>query len=427
MKILSKKTFWFSLWLTMILCNITFQSKVAHFQAVEQEKKNDALLKKIDNLAKPNLANPHSTSSLSILSKIKPSDEKQKKTNMAKLQKILTDNTQDSVIESSKSADKNSSIIKQSQGVKNLSTLDDIFKKEQTPENPQANPRSLNDSETSEEKSTESALVAPSEMSGAEELYDAPHHLGILENDEEEEQDPEFHIQDLERVDELTEKIKEDIKAEVLGDLQNKMLIKALEVSYEVYEDINEVRKRYFYFKDSIEQSVQLLKDMVDYLEQFVTDSEENEVIKNALIKKGIEIDEHNHKLLVGLLIKLQEYVDKLHTEIFDTFNDYFKQLNFVHFSLELSDSEKVRKMIQTAAELSIFENNVVDDLTDKIKEVSKLCLDNPRYDHLSKAFAKEFVAPGEGVEEPVKLSRLIGVPVWKSVLTVVLGLVILG
>jgi hypothetical protein len=256
-----------------------------------------------------------------------------------------------------------------------------------------------------------------------EDLYTDEHNMKETDEEEHEEgheeehteesshvYDPDaespFHIQDLQKVNELTETIKEDIKSKILGDLQNIMMIKQLDITYEVYEEINQVRKRYFFYKDSIEQSVQLLKDMVDYLENFVTDSEEDESIQEALAKKGIEIDEHNHKLLVGLLIKLQELVNKLHEEIFDTFNDYFKELNSVHFNDEISDSEKIRKMVQTASEISIFENSIVDDLSGQIKEVAKLSLDNPRYDHLSKAFEREFHPPGEVEGGNHKLSR---------------------
>lgn len=426
-----------------LLLSIYTQTKIASYKIKEQKKQNNIILKKIDGLSKPSLANPHSTSSYKILSKVKVPDQQLQKSSVAKLKKIITDKSKASVIETSKSTDKHSSVIKQSMGVNNLSTLDDIFhknedlapKKEQKKR--QKDARKLNDSEASGGASEVSTLVAPSELSGAEEVYDEEHNLEAHgesetsdsdEEGEEQHEDSAFHIQDLERVDELTEKIKQDIKAEILGDLQNKMLIKALEVSYEVYEDINEVRKRYFFFKDSIEQSVQLLKDMVDYLEQFVTDSEEDENIQSALIRKGIEVDEHNHKLLVGLLIKLQELVDQLHTEIFETFDDYFKELNNVHFNQDMADSEKVRKMIQTASEISIFENNVVDHLTEQIKEVAKLSLDNPRYDHLSRAFAKEFVPPGEGVEESVKLSRLDkGVGLLETLLVAGLGVLMLG
>ena len=341
----------------------------------------------------------------------------------------MQENKTNSIVETSNSSDKNKSIIKQSMGVKNLGTLDDIFNKNADKnksmkiEKPHSlkvskkKARGLNDdeasenSEVSEEHSEiheESELNAPEDYNKDKEFYTDEHEMKSEESSSEEAENKEepFHIQDLAKVSELVESIKEDIKAEILGDLQNKMMIKKLEISFEVYEDINQVRKRYHFYKDSIEQSVQLLKDLVDYLEEFVTDSEEDESIKEALADKGIEIDEHNHKLLLGLLIKLQEFVNKLHSEVFDSFNNYFKELDTIHFNEKMDDSEKVRKMIQIASELSIFENNVLDELTEKIQEVARLSMDNPRYDHLSKAFEREFVPPGEGVDEGHKLSR---------------------
>lgn len=411
----------------ILLLNITWiNAKVSSKKTNRRSHpKSISLAKNIDKLAKPILSNPHSTKLFSKLSKVAPSHKILKKTSLAELQKILKDNKTDSVVKTSKSTDKNNSIIKQSMGVKNLETLDDIFKKNTTQDISNNNSlkkakkkaRGLNDDEESENNLSESSeehseisegsgINANDEYEKDDEFYTDEHEMKSETSSDEDksEKDEPFHIQDLSKVSELVESIKENIKAEILGDLQNKMMIKKLEVSFEVYEDINQVRKRYHFYKDSVEQSVQLLKDLVDYLEEFVTDSEEDESIKKALEKKGIEIDEHNHKLLQGLLIKLQQYVNKLHSEIFDTFNDYFKELDNIHFNDKMADSEKVRKMIQIASELAIFENNVLDELTEQIQEVAKLSMDNPRYDHLSKAFIREFTPPGDLVEE--KLSR---------------------
>lgn len=389
--------------------------------------KAESMLDKIDRLAKPRLANPHSTAEFSALSSVGGSPKQRKKTSLAELKKILRENQTDSVVESSKSTDKHASVISQSLGVNKLATLDDIFRTDKgesralPPATKQgrkkAEARGLDDSEFSEDGSEESGeadeaeeieSALPSESSADESLYADEHEVKGHEGEGEEESEAAesaFHIQDLEKVSELVTKIKEDVKSKILGDLQNEMMIKQLEVSYEVYESINEVRKKYFFFKDSLEQSVQLLKDMVDFLEQFVTDSTEDHAIQDALARKGIEVDEHNHKLLLGLLLKLQQLVDKFHEEIFDSFNDYFKELNAIHFNEDISDAEKVRKMIQIASELSIFENGVIDDQSKQIMEVARLSLDNPRYDHLAKAFEREFVPPGQGLEA-AKLSR---------------------
>jgi hypothetical protein len=325
--------------------------------------------------------------------------------------------------------------------VNNIASLDDIFHKkpETVTKEKKAKERGLDDSEVAEDVSEDHEIQSHfSEASTTDEIYEEDHNLKKSEESQENGEDhleesshvydPDanpFHIQDLEKVTELVEKIKEDIKSKILGDLQNIMMIKQLDITYEVYEEINQVRKRYFFFKDSIEQSTQLLKDMVDYLEEFVTDSEDDESIQQALKDKGIEIDEHNHKLLVGLLIKLQQLVNKLHEEVFDTFNDYFKELNSVHFNDEISDSEKIRKMVQTASEISIFENSIVDDLSGQIMEVARLSLDNPRYDHLSKAFEKEFHPPGEVEGGNHKLSRSASTTIYKSFVLSLMSLII--
>lgn len=417
--------------LLIMLSSASYQSKTTQIsESKRAHPKVNTMIDDIDKLAKPTLSNPHSTSEFGVLSKVGNNPQKIKKTSLAELKKILKSNKTDSVVETSKSTDKHASVITQSTGVSNLATLDDIFHKKpekaetepkKSPRTKKSKARGLNDSELSNEFSEEAE--EPSASSTEEEVYLEEHNIKDSEEtseespttSESESEESPFHIQDLEKVSELIMKIKEDIKSEILGDLQNEMMIKKLEVSFEVYEAINEVRKKYFYFKDSIEQTVQLLKDMVDYLEQFVTDSTEDEAIQEALAKKGIEVDEHNHKLLLGLLIKLQELVNKFHDEIFSTFNDYFKELNNIHFNDDISDSEKVRKMIQIASELSIFENNVVDDMSSQIMEVARLSLDNPRYDHLSKAFEREFIPPGQGVNEG-KLSREASVTLVKTV-----------
>ena len=415
-------------------------SDLKHRTTPSPDPKQNKFLQKVQKLSSiEHFNNPNSTAKYSMLKKYISGPSKSSKKSVKDIRKNLEKNHDEGVLESANST-KGNNIIKQSSGVQNLTTLDDIFKarpKKVVPTIRKA--RGLNNAEVISDEELDNLHLEDTE--GEEDMHNTHsssddednHELFVDEHelmessedntentegsednedneDAVEEEEPEFSIQDLIHVSEMVENIKNMIKAKILGNLQNKMMIKKLEISYEVYEDINQVRKKYHFFKSEIEESITQLKKLVDFLEQFVVDSENDEYLELTLRQKGIEIDEHNHLILLSMTQKLQELVNQLHREIMVTLSDYFNDLDTIHFNEGLDDGEKVRQMLEIASQIAIFENTNLEDLIKNIQEVAKLASDNPHYDHLYKAYEKEFLPPGSEVDENIatqKLSKL--------------------
>ena len=216
----------------------------------------------------------------------------------------------------------------------------------------------------------------------------------------------EYNIEDLEKVVGWAQNVREIVKRDILGSLQNKMMLKRLERSYEVYEEVNHVRKKYHFRSKMLDELMNKFSNVVIYLVRFVEVSEHDETIKDALMEKGIVIDEHNHSLLLALMHHLAERVARLHIEITETFKGYFDELDQIHFNSNLSDYEKVGKFIKIASNISIFENNIVQTLIMEIKDLAMLVENNPRYHHLASAFKREFISLGDRE----KRARMMGV-----------------
>lgn len=221
-------------------------------------------------------------------------------------------------------------------------------------------------------------------------------------------------ISDMRKIRELMEDLREDLKKNVLDDLPDSDQINRMERSYEVYERVDEIRKKYYLAKMRIEEKTLYIKHIVDFCLEYAETHEEKEELKEMLTEYDVMLDEHNHRVLIALLEKLQEKTNLLHDNVFVHLKETFHVIDSIHTNPDASESEKVGKMIETAINLTVFEKETIHSLIDQILELFQMILDNPKYDHISRAFNKEFEPPkhddGEGEEpkeeEDEKLSK---------------------
>ena len=210
-------------------------------------------------------------------------------------------------------------------------------------------------------------------------------------------------ISDMRKIRALMEDLRDDLKTNVLDDLPDNELINRMERSYEVYEKIEEIRKKYYLAKMRLEEKALYIKHIVDFCLEYAETHEEKEELKEMLTEYDVMLDEHNHRILIALLEKLQEKTNLLHDNVFDQLKTYFKEIDSIHENPDSSESEKVGKMIETAINLTVFEKDTIHTLIDQILEIFQLILDNPKYDHISKAFNEEFEPPKGDDEEAVE------------------------
>jgi len=230
--------------------------------------------------------------------------------------------------------------------------------------------------------------VAPTEEIDPEELV------------EEEVDQVTLDISDLKKLRELIEDLREDLKLNVLDNLPDNELINRMERSYEVYERIEEIRKKYYLAKMRLEEKTLYIKHIVDFCLQYAETHEEKEELKEMLTEYDVMLDEHNHRILIALLEKLQEKTNTLHDNVFDELKKDFEEIDSIHENPDSSQSEKVGKMIETSINLTVFEKETIHTLIDQILEIFDLIVDNPKYDHISKAFNEEFEPPKKADEE---------------------------
>ena len=207
-------------------------------------------------------------------------------------------------------------------------------------------------------------------------------------------------ISDMKKIRELMEDLRDDLKLNVLDNLPDSELVNRMERSYEVYERIEEIRKKYYMAKMRIEEKTLYIKHIVDFCLEYAETHEEKEELKEMLTEYDVMLDEHNHQVLIALLEKLQEKTNLLHDNVFVGLPQYFEEVDSIHKNPNASESEKVGKMIETSINLTVFEKETIHGLIDQILEIFALVLDNPKYDHISKAFDEKFEPPKHDDEE---------------------------
>lgn len=219
-------------------------------------------------------------------------------------------------------------------------------------------------------------------------------------------------ISDMRKIRQLMEDLREDLKKNVLDDLPDSKEINRMERSYEVYERVEEIRKKYYLAKMRIEEKTLYIKHIVDFCLEYAETHEEKEELKEMLTEYDVMLDEHNHRVLIALLEKLQEKANLLHDNVFVQLKKTFSIIDSLHSNPEASESEKVGKMIETAINLTVFEKETIHTLIDQILELFQMILDNPKYNHISKAFNEEFEPPKledgetEETEDEEKISK---------------------
>ena len=225
---------------------------------------------------------------------------------------------------------------------------------------------------------------------------------------EEEVDNVALDISDMQKIRSLMDDLREDLKRNVLDDLPDNSLINRMERSYEIYEKVEEIRKKYYLAKMRLEEKTLYIKHIVDFCLEYAETHEEKEELKEMFTEYDVMLDEHNHQILIALLEKLQEKTNLLHDNVFENLPKYFHEIDSLHENPDASESEKVGKMIETSINLTVFENDTVNKLINEILEIFALVIDNPKYDHIARAFHEEFNPPvhndgSDEVEEKLK------------------------
>jgi hypothetical protein len=263
------------------------------------------------------------------------------------------------------------------------------------------------------------------------------------EMDPEEKVDPEeiveeevdkvaLDISDMRKIRQLMDDLRNDLKINVLDNLPDNDLINRMERSYEIYERVDEIRKKYYLAKMRLEEKALYIKHIVDFCLEYAETHEEKEDLKEMLTEYDVMLDEHNHKILVALLEKLQEKTNLLHDNVFEQLPNTFKDIDKVHKSPDMSESEKVGRMIETSINLTVFEKDTVEKLINQILELFALVLDNPKYHHISKAFEEKFEPPvaedqeNQEADKKEKPAKEIGVWVFQGFSVLVASVVLL-
>lgn len=264
---------------------------------------------------------------------------------------------------------------------------------------------------------------------------EAPEEVDPEELVEEEVDQVALDISDMRKIRELMEDLRNDLKMNVLDDLPDNDQINRMERSYEIYERVEEIRKKYYMAKMRLEEKTLYIKHIVDFCLEYAETHEEKEELKEMMTDYDVMLDEHNHKILIALLQKLQEKTDLLHDNVFDQLPTAMKEVDHIHKNPDVSESEKVGRMIETSLNLTVFEKDTVDKLINQILEIFALVHDNPKYHHISKAFDEKFEPPTnddaedseseENEGEVAKAQKVSDVGV-SRVVSLVVGLVVL-
>ena len=235
----------------------------------------------------------------------------------------------------------------------------------------------------------------------------APKNLDAEEIAEKKVDDIALDISDMHKIRTLVSDLRDDLIENVMGNLPNSVEINRMQRSYEIYESIDDIRKKYYYSEMRILQKADYVKKIVDFSMEYAENHEDKEEIKQMLTEDEVELDDHNRQILIILLSKLKEKTDKLYEDISVKLKNIFDEMSSIKIDETNTQSEKVGKMIETSIHLTIFENDVIETLITQILKLYEMILDNPKYDHMAKSFDKEFEPPENAeMAEQEKLAK---------------------
>ena len=201
-------------------------------------------------------------------------------------------------------------------------------------------------------------------------------------------------ISDMGKINQLVNDLHLDLKDSVIGSLPNDYEITRMKRSFEIYENLDTIRKNFYMAKMRIEEKTDYIQKIVEFSLDYALNHEDKEDWKKMLSDKEVELNEHNKEVLIILLDKLKEKVDILHQEIFENLNSIFEEYTELMQKENKTSSELAGKMIETSIKITIFENNVIEKLIPQILKINDLVIDNPKYDHISHLFDHDFEPP---------------------------------
>lgn len=246
------------------------------------------------------------------------------------------------------------------------------------------------------------------------------------ESDEQEEHqdgdnsDQDFTLKDIKEINHDLFSIRDIIRKEVLSNLSITLILKKLEISYQMYKKLNEIRRAYFEWKSVITKHIDRIKSIVANSKNQLEIMEKLEDVEQIFKTADAKVDNYNKKILMQLVLSLDENVATLHTALVEDLDDFFVDMRNIHYDLTITDEEKVSKLIKVAINISTFEIDVLNDKIEKVEAIRGLILDNPKYHHLS-----DINNPNDDLDEDT--AHNLGDPSSETSLICRISLIIIG
>ena len=217
----------------------------------------------------------------------------------------------------------------------------------------------------------------------------------------------DFSIKDIGEIKTDLTEIKQIIRKEVLANLSITLILKKLEVSYQMYKKINDVRDGYKKHKDEIKEKISRIKNITEACTYQMKVMNEMGDIKGVFQSAGAKIDNYNLKILSQLIFKLEENVNILWESLSKDMDDFFAELEVLHYDLTIPDDKKVAEMIKIAVNVATFETDIINEHIEKIESINDLIFDNPKYHHIIASKDEDELEGGNGdaqaLEDPNK------------------------
>ena len=186
-------------------------------------------------------------------------------------------------------------------------------------------------------------------------------------------------LRDIVRIEKYLNNIIKQMNESIFGDLENTLLINRFTQSFQIYEVILSVYKKYQIHRQKIGEKTEYLKKVISYGVQYIERSDET-TMKFVGNEHGEKIDDANGKVFKQILSNMELNVKEFNENIQLDLPKYFEKIDQTHRNPMIDDVSKVKGLIDACINLIGFKKESLELNVREIMDLRNLILENPKY-----------------------------------------------
>lgn len=204
-------------------------------------------------------------------------------------------------------------------------------------------------------------------------------------------------LRDIIRVDGYLKNLNRQLNERIFGDLENTLLINKFTQSYQMYEMVIGILKKYKENKDILDTKAMYLQKIISYSLDYI-EKADSTVMEIVVSDATEEANKTNKVIFMQILRKMKVEVDKYSEGIFKELAEMFKTIDETHKNPMKNDLEKIHTLIESCLALVVHKKTTLQASSENIMELRKLILANPKYHNYLMKIRNDKIVLGIGL-----------------------------